>query len=186
MAGLGIERSNGNHEMRVTGLKEGKSQVLAFGETPAFSKDSQWLARLIGIHEDQEAKLRKDKKPIRKKLTLLKLTTGATTTFDHIESFAFSKSGAYLAMRHYAPEKPGAPPPAENAPPPDPQGTVLTVRDLNQAANTTFGGVSAFAWGKRSSESRTQNQREHPRLNPLACRPVTRSACATLNVYAAF
>jgi hypothetical protein len=92
----GIDRSNGNHEVRIAALKEGKNQVIAFGEAPAFSKDSQWLACLIGIHEDQEAKLRKDKKPIRKKLTLLKLATGETTTFENIESFAFSKSGAYL------------------------------------------------------------------------------------------
>jgi dipeptidyl aminopeptidase/acylaminoacyl peptidase len=141
-----VTRSNGNHELRVSALAGGKNHTAAFGENPAFSPDSQWLAYLIGMHEDQQAKLRKDKKPVRKKLGLLKLASGEITTFDNIEAFAFSKAGAFLAMRHYAPERPGAAPPAEGAPPPEPPGVTLTVRDLAAAANSTFGNVSAFAW----------------------------------------
>lgn len=141
-----VTRSNGNRELRVAALGQGKNQVAAFGEGPAFSADSQWLGYLIGIHEDQEVKLKKDKKPVRKKFGLMRLATGETTTFDDIESFAFSKTGAFLAMRHYAPEKPGAPAAAENAPPPDPQGATLVVRDLSSGADSSFGSVTAFAW----------------------------------------
>ena len=82
----------------------GAAKTLAFGEQPVFSDDSRWLAYLIGFSEDQEAKLRKDKKPLHKRLGLLELATGRETTVDGIESFAFSPSGSHVAMRRYAPE----------------------------------------------------------------------------------
>ena len=106
-----VTRANGNHELRVSALGQGRNQAVAFGESPAFSAGSQWVAHLIGIHEDQEARLKKDKKPVRKKLGLMKLSTGESVTFDNIESFVFSEAGEFLAMRHHAPEKPDASPP---------------------------------------------------------------------------
>lgn len=78
--------------------------VIPFGEQPAFSDDSRWAAYGIGMSEDDEAKLRKDKKPIRKRLGLAELTTGKTIVVEGIESFSFSPTGTHLAMRHYAPE----------------------------------------------------------------------------------
>ena len=48
--------------------------------------DSRWLAGLVGFSEEQEAKLRKDKKPLHKSLTLLELANGKTTTVAGVES----------------------------------------------------------------------------------------------------
>ncbi len=143
-----VNRTNGNHELRVAALGDGKEQTVAFGENPAFSEDSQWLACLIGFDEDQEEKLKKDKKPVRKKLALMKLAAGETAVLENIESFAFSKTGAFLAMRHYGPEKPPAAPAPEGAAPKpaDPAGATLVVRILSTGADTTFGNVSGFAW----------------------------------------
>jgi hypothetical protein len=136
-----IQRSNGNHELRISGLAGGKNQTAAFGDAAAFSADSQWLAYSIGIHEDEEEKLKKDKKPIRRKLGLMRLATGEASTVANIESFAFAKSGSYLAMKHYGPEKP-PPPPGET--PQDAFGTMLTVRDLVSAWEPSHGRIKAL------------------------------------------
>ena len=142
----GINRSNRQNEIRVQQIGGGAPIVVAFGEQSAFSDDSRWLAYLIGFSEEQEAKLRKDKKPIRKQLGLLELSTGKVTTFAGIESFSFSPNGSHLAMRHYAPE------PATGTPTPSPgeeaapKGSTLVVRDLASGTDTTFGSVSEIAW----------------------------------------
>lgn len=53
----------------------GTVTALPFGEQPAFSGDSRWLGYLIGFSEEQEAKLRKDKKPVQKQFGLLEFST---------------------------------------------------------------------------------------------------------------
>ena len=101
----GITRANRDNEVRVQPSDGGAVvKAVPFGEQPAFSDDSRWLAYLIGFSEEQEAKLRKDKKPLHKKLGLLELASGRETAVDGIESFSFSPSGSHLAMRRYAPE----------------------------------------------------------------------------------
>src|SRR4029453_15509226 len=92
------------NELRGTPTDGGAVRGVPFGDQPAFSEDSRWLAYLVGFSEEQEAKLRKDRKPIQKSLGLLELSTGKTTTVAGIESFSFSPRGTHLAMRRYAPE----------------------------------------------------------------------------------
>src|SRR5215831_13765358 len=101
----GILRSNRNNELRVTNIADGTTKTVAFGTQPAFSSDSHWVAYSIGISESQEDKLKKDKKPVPKKIGLLNLSTGELSTVDGIESFSFSPDGAWLAMRRTPPEK---------------------------------------------------------------------------------
>src|SRR5262245_48653111 len=104
----GITRANRDTELRVQSSDGGAVvKTVGFAEQPSFSDDSRWLAYLIGFSEEQEAQLRKDKKPLHKKLGLLELATGREITLDGIESFAFGPSGSHLAMRRYAPEPPG-------------------------------------------------------------------------------
>src|SRR5262249_6153899 len=40
----GINRSNGNNELRVTNIAAATTKTTAFGTQPAFSADSHWLA----------------------------------------------------------------------------------------------------------------------------------------------
>src|SRR5271165_4048925 len=101
----GINRSNRNNELRIASLAGGKEKVVAFGSDAAFSADSHWLAYSIGLGETQEEKLRKDKKPVHKKLGLFNGATGDQTVIEGVESFAFSPNGAFLAIRRYGPEK---------------------------------------------------------------------------------
>ena len=142
-----IERSNGNNELRIANIAAGTHKVIAFGAQAAFSADSLWAAYTIGISETQQDKLRKDKKPIHNKLGLLNLATGEQNMVDEIESFAFSPTGTFIAMRRYAAEKKD--PPAPVTPPdeePPPAGATLIVRQLATGRDTSFGNVSEFAW----------------------------------------
>jgi dienelactone hydrolase len=144
----GINRSNRNNELRVTNIADGTTKTAAFGAQPVFSSNSLWIAYSIALSETQEEKLRKDKKPVHKKLGLMNLQTGTVATVDEIDSFAFDARGAYLVMRRYEPEKKpsgdsAAPPASESD---TPAGATLIVRNLTTGADLTFGNVAEYAW----------------------------------------
>ncbi len=145
-----INRSNRDNELCITKLADDTKKIAAFGTQPAFSSDSKWLAYSIGKSEAEQEKLKKEKKPVQNKLGLLNLATGETSTFDGIQSFAFSSDGAFLAMQRYRPERPSdsASPSGrgESGAPEDRPGTTLIVRNLASGSDTTFGNVSQFAW----------------------------------------
>jgi dipeptidyl aminopeptidase/acylaminoacyl peptidase len=145
----GVNRSNRNNELRIVSIANGaggEPKVAAFGSQPVFSSDSRWVAYSIGYSEAQEEKLRKEKKPIQRKLGLLNLASGEQTVIEGVESFAFSPNGAYLALRRYAPERKDAPP-AEAAVETDAApGATLIVRQLASGRDTTFGNVAEYAW----------------------------------------
>lgn len=138
----GIARSSRDNEIRFQPASGGNAIVVAFGETPAFSDDSKWAAALVGMSEEDEAKLRKDKKPIRKRLALINLAAGTTTMVDGVESFSFSPSGTHIAFRRYA-EADREPNANSEAIAP---GTPLIVRQLSTGQDATFGSVSEIAW----------------------------------------
>jgi fermentation-respiration switch protein FrsA (DUF1100 family)/Tol biopolymer transport system component len=142
----GINRSNRENELRVTNIADGTTKTAAFGTQPVFSPDSHWVAYAIGYSEAQEEKMRKDKKPVQRKLGLLNLSTGEQIVIDGIESFSFSPTGTYLAMRRYAPEKKDAPDAAANTESEDTPGATLILRQLLSGHDTSFGNVSEFAW----------------------------------------
>jgi dipeptidyl aminopeptidase/acylaminoacyl peptidase len=150
----GITRSNRQTELRVQPSDGGEAIAIPFGERPAFSDDSKWLAYLIGFSEEQEAKLRKDKKPLHKQLGLLELATGKKTTVDGIESFVLAPTGTHIAMRRYGPEReggggsgggPGASGGGANTET-VPPGTALVIRELATGRDTPLASVSDLAW----------------------------------------
>ncbi len=145
----GINRSNRNNELRVTNVADGTTKTIAFGAQAAFSSDSHWVAYSIGISESQEERLKKDKKPVPKKIGLLNLATSELSTVDGIESFAFSPDGAWLAMRHTPPEKKDSDKKdSSDASESDdtPAGATLLLRQLSNRRDTSFGNVSEYAW----------------------------------------
>ena len=89
----GINRSDRNNELRIANVATGETVAAAFGDQPAFSADSKWIAYGIAISEAEEAKLRKAKKPLHRKMGLRNLATGEVATFDSTESFAFNAGG---------------------------------------------------------------------------------------------
>ena len=145
-----ITRTNGENELRVASVADGATKTVAFGSAPVFSADSRWLAASVGYSEAQQDKLRKDKKPIRRKLALLNLTAGTTATIDAIETFAFSADGRHLLMRHYAPERTpartGEPDPAAALDPEETPGVTVVIRELATGRDTTFGNVGEALW----------------------------------------
>src|SRR6516162_532691 len=50
----GINRSNGNNELRVANLASGSTKTTAFGTQQAYSDDSRWVAFSIGYSEAQQ------------------------------------------------------------------------------------------------------------------------------------
>lgn len=145
----GIARSNGEQELRLVDTSSGETTTIAYGEGPAFSADARWLAYLIGVSEEEQAKLTKEKKPLRKRLGLRELSTGVTTELEGIEAFAFSPGGTHLALKRYPPELKDEPAPARRAPEVDPAvpaSATLVVRELATGRSFTFGQVSEWAW----------------------------------------
>ena len=155
----GINRSSRENELRIRNIASGAEKVVKFGTGPVFSGDSHWAAYSIGYSEAQEERMRTQRRPIHRKLGLLKLDgTSEPVTVDGIESFAFDPTGAYLLMRRYAPERPGgagaaapstpppAQPPAASADDPAPQGVTVLVRELASGRDVTFGNVAETAW----------------------------------------
>ena len=142
----GINRSNRDNELRITNIADGTTKTAAFGTQAAFASDSRWVAYAIGYSEEQEEKLRKDKKPIQRKMGLLNLSTGEQIVVDDIESFAFSPTGTYLAMRRYPPEKKDKPDADANPDGDETPGATLLLRQLAAGRDTSFGNVSEYAW----------------------------------------
>jgi dipeptidyl aminopeptidase/acylaminoacyl peptidase len=145
----GVNRSNRNNELRIAPVATGKTITVAFGDSPAFSADSRWVACLIGVSEAEEEKQQRERKPVRRKLGLVDLTKGETVTIDGIESFAFSADGTHLALRTYPPEPPRPERPAGDAPVEperDPVGTTVIIRKLADGSSLTFGNVTEYAW----------------------------------------
>ena len=153
----GINRSNRENELRITNVADGTTRTASFGSQPLFSADSKWIAYAVGVSEAQEEKLRKQKKPVQRKLGILTLTTGeirpdTMTTIEGVESFAFNAAGTHLAFRRYSIERkePPAPAPAPTSAPADDglpvPGATLIVRELATGRDTTFGNVAEFAW----------------------------------------
>ena len=154
----GINRASRTNELRILSLATGASKTAAFGADAAFSADSKWIAYGIGLPETQEEKLRKDKKPIHRKLGLMNLGSAQTTDVDDIETFAFDARGTHLAMRRYAPEK-GDRRDANDTAAPDeeaPAAATLIVRDLATGRDVTFGNVSEFAWQEAHPHDRNE------------------------------
>jgi dipeptidyl aminopeptidase/acylaminoacyl peptidase len=159
-----INRSNRNNELRIRNIASGAEKTAAFGATPSFSADSKWIAYSIGYSEAQEERLRTQRRPIHRKLGILKLDgTSEASIVDGIESFAFDPGGTLIVMRRYAPERRDAPPAAGATPPPaaaqasaddpPPVGVTVIVRNLQSGTDTTFGNISEYAWQNVSDAS---------------------------------
>ena len=151
-----------------------RTKTIAFGAQPAFSADSRWAAVAIGVSEAQQEKMRKEKKPVHRKLALLNLATGDLATIDSVESYAFSPDGHEILMRHYAPERPGRPEPdpAAALDPEDTPGATAVVRDLASGRDTTFGNVGDAAWETKGKllaiaiEAEDRRRQRRPGVRP--------------------
>ena len=164
-----INRSSRDNDLRIKNIASGTEEVVAFGTQPTFTADSKWIVYSIGYSEAQEERMRTQRRPVQRKLGLLRLDgTSKPVIIDGIESFNVDPSGSFVAMRRYAPVPaagagaapppapgaPGAAPPAAGADDPAPRGVTLIVRELATGRDTTFGNVAELAWQSVSEPSR--------------------------------
>ena len=104
------------------------------GARPQFSNNSKWAAFLIGVSEDKQKKLEKQKKQPRYKLGLMNLETAKVDTFTNIQSFQFADNGKFLAMKKYKAKEVKT------------DGSDLILRDLTTGTNQLIGNVSDYAF----------------------------------------
>lgn len=169
----GIGRSNRDNELRIREIGSAIEKIVAFGSGPVFSADSRWIVYSIGYSEAQEERMRAQRRPIHRKLGILRLDgSSEPVVVDGIESFSLDPSGAFLVMKRYAPERPGSsgggqgnagpsnPPPSFSpaGDDPAPTGVTIIVRHLDTGRDTTFGNVSEFAWQNVSDPSKLQGR----------------------------
>jgi dipeptidyl aminopeptidase/acylaminoacyl peptidase len=166
--------NDGNSEIVVTHLQDGKEQRFAIGQVVrpnpylaggadlaalegrprdlAFSEDSKWLAFEVHPTEKEGAALKKQHKPLENKVVLLELSTQKKSEFERIKRFAFSgEHASAIALHRYGA---AAPEPAAGAAPKmddKPQGSDLIVIDLATSAELSMGNVSEFAFDKKGN-----------------------------------
>ena len=118
-----VTPGDGNSEVVIRNLKDGKELRFAIGELPrpaggfgppppgppaprdlAISDDSKWAAFLEYPSQKEAKALRKQHKPVQSKLMLVELATGNKHEFDKVRRFAFSgELSSAIAMLRYAP-----------------------------------------------------------------------------------
>lgn len=157
--------AEGDAEVVVHNLKDGKEQRFPSGDSVAgsgqtglaISEDSRWVAFNTSPGTKEAKAMKKSKKPIPVKVTLVELATGKKVEFEKIRRFAFSGEASTVLALHRSPAEPapGAPPaaPAGGAtatPASDkPSGTDLLLYDLATGLEMSVGNVSEFAFDKK-------------------------------------
>ena len=109
------------------------------GVNAEFSENNNWVAFQIGVSEDKQEKLEKQKKQVKYKLGLMNLNSAEVDTFENIQSFEFAETGSHLVMTKYKPEdqKSG--------------GNDLLVHDLNTRQNQLVGNVSEYEFNEEGT-----------------------------------
>jgi dienelactone hydrolase len=160
-----ISKYGGDSALHIRQVAGTTEKTVPFGTGASFASNSKWIAYGIGQSTAEADRLRAARQPVQRKLGILNLTTNTETTVNGIESFAFDRTGQFVAMKRYAPVAPapagGAAPAAAPAPAPGGRGaggpgggapaapaigTTLIVRNLATGADMTFGNVTEFSW----------------------------------------
>ena len=162
--------NEGDAEVIVRNLKDGKEQRFAIGELadtggfafgpqvvrdPIFSADSNWLAFSVNPSAKESKALKKQRKPLQKKVWLVELSTAKKTEFEKARAFAFNgEKATWLAVHRYGadpgPLPPTTAPPATATPaiPTRPQGADLLLHELASGQQLNLGNVSEYSFDK--------------------------------------
>jgi dipeptidyl aminopeptidase/acylaminoacyl peptidase len=134
-----ISRVDGDDELRYRAVAEDSTHVVPYAYRPTFSPDGRWLAYGVGVSRQARESAEKAGQPVRSKVGIVNLRTGAATTLDNIASFEFSGDSRYLAMRAFAPQGRTT------------KGADVIVRHLVDGAVINFGNVGMFRWQETGS-----------------------------------
>ena len=130
-------KTKSDDEFFIKSLVSDKEYKVIGASDPKFSDDSRWAAYTLNLPQKEAEKLRKQKKPVPRKVELIHLSTGEKTTFENASSFSFSKGSGYLAVK-----KPKADPKAKH------KGTDLILYKLKDKAFHNLGNVAEFKFNK--------------------------------------
>jgi dipeptidyl aminopeptidase/acylaminoacyl peptidase len=168
-----LSPAEGNSEVILRNLKDGKEQRFSVGEVPrvdapagggrggappvrdlAISEDSKWAA-FVAYPSVKEAKtLKKAKKPVESRVIVVELATGKKTEFERVRRFAFSgERGTMIAMHRYPVSSPTPPPAVSAGAAADdkPSGSDLILYEMATGNEMNIGNVSDFSFDKKGN-----------------------------------
>ena len=129
-----IVRGNEENELRLRGAGRDSTIAIAYGQSPAFSADSRWIAYLVGVPPAERDRLLKEKKPVRMSFAVRTLATGETVAIPDVTGFTFSPSGGFVAITKAA---------AEGR-----KSSEVLVLDLARGTRWSFANVAEQAWSE--------------------------------------
>ena len=185
----GAQPDRGDGEGVVHELGGGRVFKIPRGSAPAISGDSRFVAMVVRppFEEIEGAKT-----PPKPGMALLDVRSGAVTSFDRIDRFAFSENGTWLAyLLSPAPAEKGAAAgtAAETKPAPGagdrkklPQGNPLKLRNLASGEEIEIANVTTFAFDKASAFLAYVQSAEDGTGNGLFARDLSAPAAAAIAV----
>jgi esterase/lipase len=123
--------------LHVLQVDSARDREIANGDQPAFSDDSRWVAYFVTQPFAEAKKLREGNRPVTRKAQLLDLRTGATSTWDDIDSFVFAPGSRHLLLRRRAPD-----PRARH------KGVDVVLRDLATGRDQLLGSIADAAFNR--------------------------------------
>jgi dipeptidyl aminopeptidase/acylaminoacyl peptidase len=125
----------------------------------AFSDDGKWLAFTVSPTFKEGKRLKKERKPLHNKLTLIELATEKKVEIEKVRRFAFSgENSAWIALHKYGADAPAMPPAAAvgaasggATPPERATGSDLILHELATANQLNIGNVADFAFDKKGA-----------------------------------
>jgi dipeptidyl aminopeptidase/acylaminoacyl peptidase len=152
-ASYGYQQRKVDDSLFLKNLATGAEVKIARGSRPQFSDDSKWVAYFVSLPEKQVEQARAARKPAPEKVELRNLASGATESWDNVESFAFSKGSAALIVHKARPDATPAPTGGRGgagggrggagAAAPRTEGTDLILHHLADGSDELIGSVSA-------------------------------------------
>lgn len=168
--------NEGDSEVVIRRISDGKEWRFPAGETTspggpafffdlagmprdlAFSDDAKWVAFTVAPTFREAKRLKKERKPLQNKVTLVNLETEKKFEFEKIRRFAFSgERSSWIALHRYGAEVPPGPPPGAATNPasgasPAPEratGSDLILHELATGNELNFGNVADFSFDKK-------------------------------------
>jgi dipeptidyl aminopeptidase/acylaminoacyl peptidase len=129
---VNVNRVSEENELRIRGGPRDTTIVVAYGTTPAFSVDGQWVAYAVTPTAKERERLTKEKKPIHNNFEAKSLANGNTIAVSDVSSFAFSPDGRFIALTRY---------PAEGK-----KVSEVLVQDLAGGVRLSFSNVGETSW----------------------------------------
>lgn len=169
-----VSPAEGNSEVVIRNLKDGKEQRFSIGEVPrvdppagggrggtppardlAISDDGKWAAFLAYPSVKETKTLKKAKKPVESRVAVVELASGKKTEFEKVRRFSFSGDRATMIAMHRYPASASPAPasaPAANAAADDkPTGSDLILYEMATGNEMNIGNVSDFSFDKKGN-----------------------------------